>query len=253
MWCWWWKGWRRWWWSPWRRAKFQQTGATGAISDLQPDHKTKEAKAAARFSLQYWRRLQQTCKNSETGSEHIKGKPSWNHSKTLPLERSSGHFPVKLLSSLQGHYSLTLWSCLPEDRANGGSQRQKMIPLCCRRLLSTASPPFSSFSCLLTQHTLLFGVTMNHGNWLCCHISNTPAQGLTAWCVTAGRSSLLKGCTAGWPNSASLVQGHTSSYHSKWSRITHVCRKNEDVLLKIPAIVPIRTVFTTAPSVFKLC
>lgn len=120
-------------------------------------------------------------------------------------------------------------------------------------LLSSASPPLSSFSCLLTQHTLLFGVTMNHGNWLCCHISNTTAQGLTAWCVTAGRSSLLKGCTAGWPNSASLVQGHTSSYHSKWSRITHVCRKNEDVLFKIPAIVPIRTVFTTAPSVFKLC
>lgn len=26
------------------------------------------------------------------------------------------------------------------------------------------SPPLSFFSCLVTQHTLLFGVTMNHGN-----------------------------------------------------------------------------------------
>lgn len=25
-----------------------------------------------------------------------------------------------------------------------------------------------------------FRAIMNHGNWLCCHISNTPAQGLTA-------------------------------------------------------------------------
>lgn len=40
---------------------------------------------------------------------------------------------------------------------------------------------------------------MNHGNWLCCHISNPSAQGLTAECVTAGRSSLLKGCTVGCP------------------------------------------------------
>lgn len=121
-------------------------------------------------------------------------------------------------------------------------------------LLSSAFPRLLSFfSCLVTQHILLFGVTMNHGNWLCCHISNTPAQGLTVWCVTAGRSSLLKGCTAAWPNRASVVQGHTASNHSKWSRITHVCRKNEDVLFKLLAIVHNLTAFTTTPSVFKLC
>lgn len=40
---------------------------------------------------------------------------------------------------------------------------------------------------------------MNHGNWLCCHISNPSGQGVTAESVTVGRSSLLKGHTARCP------------------------------------------------------
>lgn len=51
-----------------------------------------------------------------------------------------------------------------------------------------------------------FGENMNHGNWLCCHNWNPSAQGLTAECVTAGRSSLLKGHAAGCPQEGPVSQ-----------------------------------------------
>lgn len=167
------------------------------------------------------------------------------HSNPQPNHKTSGSFH----RGQESHFVVMS----PERWCKWWRQRQKTSP-CCWRLPS--APPFlplAFFSCLVALHTLRFGVTMNHGNWLCCRVSNRPAQGLTAWCVTAGRSSLLKGCAAGRPHSAALVQGHTASHRSEWSRITHVCRENKDVLFRLPATVPNLTVFTTVPPVFQPC
>jgi len=95
---------------------------------------------------------------------------------------------------------------------------------------------------------------MNHGNWLCCHISNPPAQGLTAEYVTAGRSSLLKGCTAGYPGEGPVEGPDCPCRVTQLATVANGRRsltlagRNEDVLLKIPVQPSCPRLFSTLPT-----
>lgn len=104
--------------------------------------------------------------------------------------------------------------------------------LCCQH--SPSALLFQLPSCSVHP---LFKMIMNHGNWLCCHISNPRAQGLTAEYVTVGRSSLLKGCTAGCPEerpvSCTASTGSCSFLLNERRSLT-LAERNEDIALKIP-------------------
>lgn len=107
----------------------------------------------------------------------------------------NANFPIKS--------GFTALLCILEDLTKTGVAQPEAECLHCytwpRTMLSAFPLLLSPFSCPVAQRALLLGVIMNHGNWLCCHNSNPSAQDLTAECVTAGRSSLLKGCTLSCP------------------------------------------------------
>lgn len=79
------------------------------------------------------------------------------------------------------------------------------------------------------RQALLLWVIMNHGNWLRCHTSNPPAQGLTAAVCDYRRSSLLRRSAASGPWSWArqpdgALRGHAALHRGQCKEIAHVGR-----------------------------